>query len=139
MLNKDFNVFGFGWVGLKFSPNHKLFQFGIRSNNWGKIMPTVTKIDEYEVMYSSNLFPPRIWLKGAGKFLGQLIFRPNRATLPADSMASGQVNLNYHLDDFQNVIDLLRNEKPMYLLWTGTGSGNENGIKTTAEPVGEKE
>jgi hypothetical protein len=25
----------------------------------------------------------------------------------------------------------------MYLLWVGSGPGNENGIKTTAEPVGE--
>ena len=102
-------------------------------------MPTTTKIDEYEVMYSANLFPPRIWLKSMGKYFGQLVFKPNGAALPADAMVGTQVNLYYHLDDFQNIIDLLRNEKPMYLLWTGTGSGNENGVKTTAEPVGEKE
>ena len=102
-------------------------------------MPTTTKIDEYEVMYSSNLFPPRIWLKSAGKFIGQLVFKPNGTALPVDAMVSGQVNLYYHLDDFDNIIDLLRNEKPMYLLWTGSGGGNENGVKTTAEPVGEAE
>ena len=102
-------------------------------------MATITKIDEYEVMYSSNLFPPRIWLKSAGKFIGQLIFKPNGTALPVDAMAGGQVNLYYHLDDFQNIIDLLRNEKPMYLLWTGSGGANENGIKTTVEPVGEAE
>ena len=96
-----------------------------------------TKIDEYEVMYSANKFMPRIWLKSAGKFIGQLIFRPNGTTLPADSMAGTQVNIRYHLDDFQNCIDMLRNEKPMYLLWMGVGS--ENGIKTTAEAVGEGE
>lgn len=99
----------------------------------------ITKIDEYEVLYSANTFVPRIWLKAGGKFIGQLIFRPNGAALPADGMVGGQVNLNYHLDDFQNALDLLRNEKPMYLLYGGSGGGNENGIKTTPEPVGEGE
>lgn len=99
----------------------------------------VTKIDEYEVMYSANAFVPRIWLKSGGKFIGQLIFKPNGSALPADGMSGGQVNLHYHLDDFQNAIDLLRNEKPMYLLYSGSGGGNENGIKTTPEPVGEGE
>ena len=47
------------------------------------------------------------------------------------------MDLHYHLDDFQNCIDMLRNEKPMYLIWMGVGG--ENGIKTTAEPVGENE
>jgi hypothetical protein len=96
----------------------------------------LTKIDEYEVMYSSNKFPPRIWLKSAGKFIGQLIFKPNDSTLPADNNTSG-VNLYYHLVDYKKALDLLRNEKPVYLLWSGATS--ENGIKTTAEPVGENE
>jgi hypothetical protein len=99
----------------------------------------LTKIDEYEVMYSANGFVPRIWLKAAGKYIGQLIFKPNGATLPPDAMVSGQVNLYYHLDDFQNAVDLLRNEKPMYLLYSGSGGGFENGIKTTPETVGEGE
>jgi hypothetical protein len=37
------------------------------------------------------------------------------------------------------VIDLLRNEKPMFLLFSGSGGGFENGIKTTPEPLGEAE
>ena len=102
-------------------------------------MVTTTLIDQYEVMYSSNMFVPRIWLKNAGKYVGQLIFKANGATLPPDNLTGTQVNLYYHLDDFDNIIDLLRNEKPMYLLWGGSGSGNENGIKTTAELVGEGE
>ncbi len=100
-------------------------------------MPTTIKIDEYEVMYSANKFPPRIWLKSAGKYIGQLIFQANGSALPSDAMMGTQYNLNYHLDDFQNCIDLLRNEKPMYLLWMG--AGGENGIKTIAEAVGEND
>ena len=99
-------------------------------------MATLIKIDEYEVMYSSNKFPPRIWLKSAGKFIGQLIFKPDGSALPADNNTSG-VNLYYHLVDYKKTLDLLRNEKPVYLLWSGATS--ENGIKTTAEPVGENE
>jgi hypothetical protein len=94
-------------------------------------------ISEYEVMYSANKFPPRIWLKNAGKFIGQLIFKADGAALPSDAMTGGQVNIYYHLADFANILDLLRNEKPMYLLWAGATS--ENGIKTTAEIVGEAE
>ncbi len=99
----------------------------------------LTKIDKYEVIYSANMFPPRIWLKGGNKNLGQLIFMPNGSVLPQDHMANGQVNLYYYLDDFQNAIDLLRNESPMYLLYSGSGGGFENGINTTEEPVGEGE
>jgi len=99
----------------------------------------LTKIDQYEVMYSANQFPPRIWLKNGGKFIGQLIFKPNGSALPADTISGGQANLYYHLDDFQNTIDLLRNESPMYLLYSGSGGGFENGIKTTQEATGEGE
>ena len=99
----------------------------------------LTKIESYEVMYSANGFIPRIWLKHATKFIGQLIFKPNGSVLPPDTMTSGQVNLYYHLDDYANCIDLLRNESPMYLLYSGSGGGFENGIKTTPEKVGEGE
>ena len=99
----------------------------------------LTKIDTYEVMYSANTFVPRIWLKGGNKNIGQLVFKPNGSALPPDNMVNGQVNLYYHLDDFQNAIDLLRNESPMYLLYSGSGGGFENGIKTTPEAVGEGE
>ena len=99
----------------------------------------LTKIDEYEVMYSANKFPPRIWLKSSGKFIGQLVFQPDGTVLPADSIVGSQVNLFYHLQQYAHCIDLLRNEKPMYLLFNAGGPANENGIKTTAEVVGEGE
>lgn len=94
-------------------------------------------IDEFEVMYSANTFVPRIWLKGAGKFLGQLIFFPDGRQLPADTKRpDGQVDIYYHLEDFHNVLDLLETEKNVYLEFCGSGAGNENGILTAAEPVG---
>ena len=99
----------------------------------------VTKIDAYEVMYSANTFPPRIWLKSAGKYIGQLVFHPNGSVLPPDAMSTGQANLHYHLDNYQNAIDLLRNESPVYLVFNGSGTGFENAIRTTEESVGEGE
>lgn len=98
-----------------------------------------TRIDHYEVLYSSNSFSPRIALKNAGNYVGQMIFMPNGATLPADSIVNNQVQLYYHLDDFQSAVDLLRNEKPIYMYYNGSGGGFENGIKTMAEKVGEGE
>src|SRR5262245_1491852 len=99
----------------------------------------LTRIDAYEVFYSANSFAPRIGLKHAGEFIGQLVFKPNGASLPADTSQNGQVHLFYHLDDYQNAIDLLRNEKPVYLYYYGSGGGFENGIKTMVEKVGEGE
>jgi hypothetical protein len=93
-----------------------------------------TLINDYEVMYSANAFSPRIWLANSGKFIGQLIFHPNGAALPPDGMNGSQVNLNYHLDDFENCAALLRNEKTVYLLYNGSGPGFENGL-LTAETI----
>jgi hypothetical protein len=96
----------------------------------------ITKIDDYEVMYSANKFPPRIWLMKAGAWIGQLIFEADGSALPPDKLVGGQVNLYYHLENFQNTITLLQREKPMYLLFNGSGPGNENGIMTTEIPPG---
>ena len=93
-----------------------------------------TLINDYEVMYSANTFPPRIWLSSAGKFFGQLIFHPHGSALPPDSLLNGQVNVQYHLEDFQNCLSILHNEKTVYLLFNGTGA--ENGLMTSQEVPG---
>jgi hypothetical protein len=92
-----------------------------------------TKIDEYEVAYSMRSYFPRIWLKSNKKVVGQLVFRANGSDLPFASMDKDQVQLYYHLEDYANTIDFLRNEKPVYLFYTGSGEGNENGIKMTSD------
>ena len=98
-------------------------------------MPTVTKIDQYEIMYSANKFPPRIWLFGGlgGKTLGQLIFMPDGTTLPQDNMSNNQVNLYYHLENFETMITLFRGDKTLYILWAGSGPGFENGVQTAQQ------
>jgi len=39
----------------------------------------LTKIDGCEVMYSANQFPPWVWVKSGGSFIGRLIFEPDGA------------------------------------------------------------
>jgi hypothetical protein len=87
-------------------------------------------------MYSANTFPPRIWLQNSGKFIGQLIFQKNGATLPPDGISGGQVNLYYHQEDFQNILEIFQHEKTVYLLYNGSGTGFENGIQTSSEVMG---
>jgi len=96
----------------------------------------VTKIDAFDVMYSSNTFVPRIGLKSAGNSIGQLLFKPDGSILPQDGESGGQVSLYYHLEDFENVINLLRSEKTMHLIYSGSGGGFENGIQTTPQALG---
>ena len=113
-------------------------------------------IDNYYVYYYSS--GPQINLESAGKTVGKLIFKPNGEILPPTSTSTvvsppGLLfTLYYHLDDFQNVIDILRNEKPVSLLCVhitiapapGTGQpasyiDSASGIGTGPEPVGEGE
>jgi len=96
----------------------------------------LTSIDKFEVMYSANTFPPRIWLLSGTNFIGQLIFMPDGTALPQDAMVNGQVNLYYHLENFENVMELFRNESPLSLLFSGSGGGFENGILTAQDVVG---
>ncbi|MDH3398724.1 MAG: hypothetical protein OEM81_12970 [Acidimicrobiia bacterium] len=95
-----------------------------------------TKIEEYVVTYPANTFSPRIHLTAeSGEFAGQLVFMPNGTTLPADT----QDQVHYHLDDFASVLDLLRNERPIYYIYNGAGDDNENGLQTGGTVGGSSE
>ena len=96
----------------------------------------LTQITEYQVLYSANKFPPHIWLKSGTKPIGQLMFMPDGSALPADGVSGGQVNLYYHLEDFQNAFRLLSGEKVAYLLYNGSGPGFENGLQTSPDLLG---
>lgn len=98
-----------------------------------------TRINSYQVMYSANRFPPRIWLQGEAGPIGQLVFHANGETLPEDSIHGTAPSLHYHLDDFHNALDVLRNEGPIWLLFSGSGGSNENGLRTDPERTGEGE
>ncbi len=98
-------------------------------------MPSTTKIDEYVVFYSTNAFAPRLGLYAAGKLIGQLNFEADGVPLPADSLQNGIPMLFYRKQDFANTLDILRNEKPVYLYFNGAGTSFENGLRTMQKPV----
>jgi hypothetical protein len=80
------------------------------------------QISNYGVMYSANnsanTYSPRIALmNAAGNYMGQLVFLPDAVPLPNDRLVNGLPELYYHSQDFKNVLDLLRNEKPMWLYY----------------------
>jgi hypothetical protein len=84
-----------------------------------------TKIEQYVVTYPTSTSRPRVHLSGAsGEFAGQLVFAPNDADLPTDT----DDRVYYQVEDFINVLDLLRNERPIYYI--NNGPQGPNGIQT---------
>ena len=105
---------------------------------------TTTPISSYSVEYHSNPPSARIFLQAQLRVLttiASLTFKPKGTHLPREdrTLVFGAVvpNLYFHLEDFQNIIDLLRNEKTVYLRYSH--GGTNNGITTIAEPLGEAE
>jgi hypothetical protein len=74
------------------------------------------------------------------KLIGAAYFHLNAATLPGGDTqnASGYVSCHYLATDYPQVLDILRNEKPVYVEFVAR-AGNMGNIRTSAEPVGEGE
>jgi hypothetical protein len=83
-----------------------------------------TQVDDYELLYMSNTQLPLIGLVNSGNWFAQLVFYPNGAVLPPDSLVDGQPSLYYHLDDFANCYALLRYEESVFLIYNGPGGPN---------------
>ena len=74
------------------------------------------------------------------ELIGAAYFHHNATTMPiADTQkASGYISCHYLAQDYPQVLDLLRNEKPVYVEFE-VRPGNIANIRTSAEPVGEGE
>ena len=94
-------------------------------------------IDGYSVIHSSRDGMRRIGVKRGATYVADLFFHPDAAALPADSLVDGHISMHYRRSDFADVLDLLRNEKPLYLWYQGPN--NDNGLWSGDEPVGEGE
>ena len=72
--------------------------------------------------------------------IGAAYFHRNAGTLPVTDTRkiSGYISCHYLAEDYPQVLDLLRNEKPVYLEFD-VHLGNMANIRTSAEPVGEGE
>ena len=78
-----------------------------------------------------------ILLYGDAGYLGGAFFSTSAEPLqPAEQYPSGVYGLYYHHRDLPVIVDMLRNEKPVYLIYNGA---HNTRISTTAEPVGEGE
>ena len=72
--------------------------------------------------------------------IGALYFHRVPSTMPdGDHLPdSGQPMSHYPVEDFSRVLDILRNEKPVYYQQLSTWPGMAS-LRTSTEPVGEGE
>ena len=109
---------------------------------------TIIEIKKYDVAYyagAKNLgaYPYRaiIGLRDdSNGLIGAAYFHNTPTTMPvADSRkASGYISCHYLAEDYPRILDILRNEKPVYVEFV-IRDGNIANIRTSAEPVGEGE
>ena len=105
------------------------------------------EIKKYHINYyaggkkSTQPYPYRsiIGLYGDSGLIAGLYFHNDPSTLPDQDHIpdTGQPMLHYPVEDFANVIDLLRNESPVY--YRQVGGWSMASISTSMEPVGEGE
>ena len=108
----------------------------------------IKEIKKYDVAYYAgakniNNYPYRaiIGLRDENDaLLGAAYFHHSSATMPnADTQkATGYISCHYLAEHYSQVLDILRNEKPVYVEFE-VKAGNVANIRTSAEPVGEGE
>ena len=108
----------------------------------------IIEIKKYDVAYyaggkNAAGYPYRaiIGLRNdADGLIGAAYFHHNATTMPvADTQrATGYISCHYPAEDYAKVLDILRNEKPVYVEFE-VRPGNIANIRTSAEPVGEGE
>jgi len=111
-----------------------------------KIKLIVSEINHYWVHFQAghtenSIIYPRAIVKCYldDDFVLQLNFYPDNKKLPENyyDVNSKLVYLRYHLSMYPNIIDLLRNEKPIYFSYSDKSKVGY--IRTGKEPVGEGE
>ncbi len=75
--------------------------------------------------------------EGSNAPLGTLYFGLNNRTPPASSYMNNKYLFHYRARDWSIVVDMLRNEKPLYIHWDN--ENNQGYLSTSKEPVGEEE
>ena len=103
-------------------------------------------IDQYQLsMWSSRsltdnpvaaLAGVMLYEAGSGRYRGRIYFHPDGNELIDPTESGGVITLRYNLCQLPSVIDMLRNEKPVYIYYYSVGNA---GLKTGKEPVGEEE
>ena len=109
---------------------------------------TMIEIKKYDVAYyaggknvAGHPYRAIIGLRNESDgLIGAAYFHHNVTTMPiADTQkGSGYISCHYSAEDYPQVLDLLRNEKPVYVEFE-VRAGNVANIRTSAEVVGEGE
>ena len=75
-----------------------------------------------------------------GSLIGGAYFHRDPTTMPdTDNLtSSGYLWIHYPWEDFPRVLDILRNEEPVFVQYVG-GGWKHGSITTSLEPVGEGE
>jgi hypothetical protein len=109
-------------------------------------MPATTKeIANYSVSIYSNAEPGHmsaavLLFDKTGKRVAFLRFYPPDATSPANELRPdlGYALVSYPQSALSAVVEILRNEKPLYFIWHDDVPGRCHGaVGTSREPVGE--
>ena len=98
------------------------------------------QFDSYSIVYyggKDTYLHSRIGLLSGGTAVGRLNFITDGNSIPESKDLNGLFIINFHESRFSEVVDILRNEKPLYLdLASHLGIGV---LQTTKEPIGEGE
>jgi len=75
-----------------------------------------------------------------GSLIGGAYFHRDQGNMPDtdEQTSTGYIWCHYHWEDFPHILDMLRNENPVYVRYVA-GSWNLASITTMMEPVGEGE
>ncbi|AXT49762.1 hypothetical protein D1818_02610 [Aquimarina sp. BL5] len=89
---------------------------------------------------SRNTGKTNLILRGSGGQTCSVRFieDPN-AVLPDATQSGSYYSFYYHHNQLQHLIDMLRNESPIYVYFNNDNGFNNSRISTASEPVGEGE
>ncbi len=103
-------------------------------------MPTVRKdFDSYKVWYySGHPYEALVYCYQGNTYVGRVVFFKDDSAIPANANYASGPSIHYPLSRFNDIILILRYEKPLYLF---LNLANLIGIVATEErePVGEEE
>jgi hypothetical protein len=84
-------------------------------------------IEKHCIKYPSNATVKTIWLKNGEDLIGVLQFRASGSSVPPNAHLHGLPIVQYRLEDFSNIVYLLKNERPAYLYAPEVGEHGELG------------
>ena len=92
-------------------------------------------IDSYTVYVLNGTHRTYIQLFERDDFRGTISFYPKDSSLvDAKLDSNGRIHLNMHVNRFHPVLDIIRNEKPLYIYYK---SSENAGLRTGRETIGE--